>query len=90
MNICKNPNTGEVINLDQRKMACDEEQPYYCGKDENYDVIYGYDSLEECKDFYCCDEPIPEDVPDLKCTIDTINLVKFRDLLFVFIYNTYF
>lgn len=73
MSICKDPKSGEVINLDERKMACDEEHQYYCGKDQNYEFVYGHNSLEECKDFYCCDEPIQE-VPDLKCTIDNINL----------------
>ena len=37
MSSCKDTTTGKPVSLDTRKMACDREHDYYCGKNTNYE-----------------------------------------------------
>ena len=73
MSSCKDMTTGKPVNLDTRRMACDREHDYYCGKNTNYEDVYAEDSLEDCLKYHCCDQGI-QDVPDLNCELDNVNL----------------
>lgn len=64
---------GEVVELSRRKRACDEKDPYSCGIGTNYEDFYGYDTLPQCLKGHCCDQKI-QDVPDLKCELDNVEL----------------